>query len=165
MTPNSSKNTTEENSNRKHSVPDSSLAEDLVVVSQRNALTPIQDHKNQPLIRAAQNKPMLSPHKADVESEKGLKEEVDKWRIFGKMMAESYDDLNKKYTEYTKDKEKDKKIVSALKEQVFPSAEKIVLYFQKGSYTEGFTQSSKRRTQIQNKRKLCTSRVFFEKGR
>jgi len=118
LTSNSSKNVTEENSNRKHSVPDSLLAEDLVVVSQRNALTPIQDHKNQPLIRAAQNKPMLLPHKADVESEKGLKEEVDKWRIFGKMMAESYDDLNKKYTEYTKDKEKDKKIVSALKEQV-----------------------------------------------
>jgi hypothetical protein len=118
FTPNSSKNVTEENSNRKHSVPDSPLAEDLVVVSQRNALTPIHDHKNQPLIRAAQNKQMQSPHKADVESEKGLKEEVDKWRIFGKMMAESYDDLNKKYTEYTKDKEKDKKIVIALKEQV-----------------------------------------------
>jgi len=132
FTPNSSKMVTEENSNRKHSVPDSPTAAPLreeSTVSKRNVLTPIQDHRNQPvngnkqssLVKAAQNynpNQIISPQKAEAESEKGLKEEVEKWRIFGKMMAESYDDLNKKYTEYTKDKEKDKKIVSALKEQI-----------------------------------------------
>jgi len=129
FTPNSSKTVTEENSNRKHSVPDSPTAaipKEESTVSKRNVLTPIQNQplnetKQSSLIKAAQNynpKQIQSPQKAEAESEKGLKEEVEKWRIFGKMMAESYDDLNKKYTEYTKDKEKDKKIVSALKEQI-----------------------------------------------
>jgi len=48
-----------------------------------------------------------------------LTEEVNKWKQFGKMMAESYEDLNKKFINYNKEREKDKKVIAALKEQVF----------------------------------------------
>ena len=54
----------------------------------------------------------------NITSEKGLREEVEKWRIFGKMMAESYEDLNKRYLEYMSEKEKDRKVINALKDQV-----------------------------------------------
>jgi len=131
-TPNSLQNREEELS-RKNSVPDSPITPltEEFQTRKRNFLTPTQDFKGLPpkdvknkdsalnvIVNGRSPRQMSSPKRITEESEKGLKDEVEKWRIFGKMMAESYDDLNKKYTEFMKEKEKDKKIVNALKDQV-----------------------------------------------
>lgn len=55
--------------------------------------------------------------------DKALQEEVEKWKKFGKMMADSYEELNNKFTSFMKESEKDKKVIHALKEQV------IFVYF------------------------------------
>jgi len=44
--------------------------------------------------------------------------EVEKWKKFGKLMADSYDELNKKFNNFLKEQEKDRKIIGALKDQV-----------------------------------------------
>jgi archaellum component FlaC len=51
-------------------------------------------------------------------NDRALLEEVEKWKKFGKMMADSYEDLNNKFTSFMKESEKDKKVIHALKEQV-----------------------------------------------
>ena len=48
-----------------------------------------------------------------------LQAEIEKWKKFGKLMADSYDELNKKFNVFLKDQEKDKKIIQALKDQVY----------------------------------------------
>ena len=48
-----------------------------------------------------------------------LQAEIEKWKKFGKLMADSYDQLNKKFNTFLKDQEKDKKIIQALKDQVY----------------------------------------------
>jgi hypothetical protein len=42
--------------------------------------------------------------------------EVEKWKKFGYLVAESYDELKKENEKMKAEKEKDKKIISALKE-------------------------------------------------
>lgn len=44
--------------------------------------------------------------------------EVDKWKKFGYLMAESYDELKKETEKLKGEKDKDRKIVVALKEQI-----------------------------------------------
>jgi molybdopterin converting factor small subunit len=44
--------------------------------------------------------------------------EVEKWKKFGYLMAESYDELKKENEKIKIEREKDKKIMVALKEQV-----------------------------------------------
>jgi hypothetical protein len=44
--------------------------------------------------------------------------EVEKWKKFGYLMAESYDELKKENEKLKQEKEKDRKIVIALKDQV-----------------------------------------------
>jgi hypothetical protein len=43
---------------------------------------------------------------------------VEKWKKFGYLVAESYDELKKENEKLKGDKEKDKKIIGALKDQV-----------------------------------------------
>jgi hypothetical protein len=52
------------------------------------------------------------------EMDKGLLDEIEKWKKFGKMMADSYEELNKKFANYVRESEKDKKVIVALKDQV-----------------------------------------------
>ena len=42
--------------------------------------------------------------------------EVEKWKKFGYLIAESYDDLKKENERINQEKEKDKKIILALKD-------------------------------------------------
>ncbi len=42
--------------------------------------------------------------------------EVEKWKKFGYLVAESYDELKKENEKLKGDKEKDKRIISALKD-------------------------------------------------
>jgi len=51
-------------------------------------------------------------------SEKELRQDLAKWREFGHLMAESYDQLKKKHAAIASDSNKNKQIVEALKEQI-----------------------------------------------
>jgi hypothetical protein len=44
--------------------------------------------------------------------------EIEKWKKFGYLMAESYDELKKENEKLKHEREKDRKIVHALKDQV-----------------------------------------------
>ncbi len=44
--------------------------------------------------------------------------EIEKWKKFGYLMAESYDELKKENEKIKQEREKDRKIVHALKDQV-----------------------------------------------
>lgn len=44
--------------------------------------------------------------------------EVEKWKKFGYLMAESYDELKKETEKVKAERDKDRKIVIALKEQI-----------------------------------------------
>lgn len=83
----------------------------------KGGITGSQERKTETVGRTVSPRRVM-PVKGEGEGENVIQEEIEKWRVFGKMMAESYDALNKKYTEYMVEKEKDKKIISALKEQV-----------------------------------------------
>ena len=48
-----------------------------------------------------------------------LQVEVEKWKKFGRVMADSYDELNNKFNLFLKDQETDKKIIAAFKQQVY----------------------------------------------
>jgi hypothetical protein len=45
-----------------------------------------------------------------------LVNEVEKWKKFGYLIAESYDELKREHEKCKGDKEKDRKIISALKD-------------------------------------------------
>jgi hypothetical protein len=47
-----------------------------------------------------------------------LKAEVEKWKNFGYLMAQSYDELKTKHESVTQERDKERKIVGALREQV-----------------------------------------------
>lgn len=45
-----------------------------------------------------------------------LQAEIEKWKKFGYLMAESFDELKKEHEKYKQEKDKDKKIIDALKD-------------------------------------------------
>ena len=71
-----------------------------------------------------------------------LQIEVEKWKKFGRVMADSYDELNNKFNLFLKDQENDKKIIEAFKQQVYYIISQtkinnnyIGLYFEKKTFS------------------------------
>jgi predicted RNase H-like nuclease (RuvC/YqgF family) len=75
--------------------------------------------------------------------------EIEKWKKFGYLMAESYDELKKENEKLKQERDKDRKIMHALKDQV----DKLKLIIKAKTVDENI-DSSERRREHQEKDKL-----------
>jgi hypothetical protein len=88
--------------------------------------------------------------------------EIEKWKKFGYLMAESYDELKKENEKIKQEREKDRKIVHALKDQV----DKLKLIIKARRTDEGIESSERKRDDLEKDRQIELMReIISEKDR
>lgn len=76
--------------------------------------------------------------------------EIEKWKKFGYLMAESYDELKKENEKVKQEREKDRKIVLALKDQV----DKLKLIIKAKSMDGNMDENERHRSNVEKDKEI-----------